>query len=142
MKYGTLLLRAAMLSGAVIGLTSCNDGATGVTPNAPVLNGQAGTLSQQQAAGQAEAKTGALVQVTISEFKFTPKRLIIHVGDTVEWKNTGTMTHTSTADSGTWDSGNLAPGASFKFRFNGTGTFPYHCTIHPTLMQGLIRVKP
>jgi plastocyanin len=142
MKYGTLLVRAAMLGGAMIGLTACNDGATGVTPNAPVVNGQAGTTSQQQAAGQAEAKTGALVQVSITNFKFTPKRLILHVGDTVRWTNNSNMTHTSTASNGAWNSGNIPPGGSFSFTFTATGTIPYECSIHPTLMQGLIRVKP
>jgi plastocyanin len=142
MKNVTLLFRAAMLGGALIGMAACNDGGSGATPSAPVLNGPAGSVPQQKAVGQEKAKTGAIIQVSISEFKFSPKRLIIHVGDTVKWTNTGTMTHTSTANNALWDSGFLPPGGTFSFTFNNTGTSPYHCTVHPTLMTGIIRVKP
>jgi plastocyanin len=39
-----------------------------------------------------------------------------------------------------WDSGVLAPGATFGRVFRKVGTFKYHCTLHPTLMHGKIIV--
>ena len=61
-------------------------------------------------------------------------------GTTVCWTNDGQTTHTSTSDTGVWDSSFLAPGESFSFTFNNTGSFPYHCTIHAAQMTGTITV--
>ncbi len=44
-----------------------------------------------------------------------------------------------TADNGLFDSGVLEPGASYSVWFDGAGTVPYHCAIHPD-MQGSIVV--
>jgi pyruvate/2-oxoglutarate dehydrogenase complex dihydrolipoamide acyltransferase (E2) component len=65
--------------------------------------------------------------------------LTINQGDTVVWTNTGTVAHTTTSDSGMWDSSTVASGGTFSFRFDTPGTFSYHCAIHPG-MRGLIFV--
>jgi plastocyanin len=51
-------------------------------------------------------------------------------GDTVNWTTCATVAHTSTSNSGLWDSGNLNPGQSFSFQFTTPGTFPYFCRLH------------
>ena len=53
---------------------------------------------------------------------------------------TATTSHTTTSDSGLWNSGTLAPGAHFTHKFNKAGSFSYHCSIHP-FMTGTIVVK-
>jgi hypothetical protein len=35
---------------------------------------------------------------------------------------------TATSDGGVWNSGLLAPGASYRYTFNNAGIYPYHCT--------------
>jgi plastocyanin len=106
-----------------------------------------GTVGPLAAVGHAGASPAgragvrATVPVSIVEFMFTPKNVQVHVGDTVTWTNNGAVTHTTTAKGGTWDSGNLAPGAMFSFTFNNTGTFLYRCNIHHS-MKGGIRVVP
>lgn len=102
----------------------------------------AGTVTPPVAVGEGEARPAARFRVSITEFKFTPKNLQVRVGDRIVWTNNGTMVHTSTANGGMWNSGNLAPEARFAFTFNATGTFPYRCTIHPVQMQGTVRVIP
>jgi len=77
--------------------------------------------------------------VTIADFQFTPASMQVAQGTTVTWTNNGPANHTSTSDTGAWDSGVLAPGKSFSFKFNTPGTFTYHCTIHPN-MKGTITV--
>ena len=77
--------------------------------------------------------------VTIADFQFTPASMQVVQGTTVTWTNTGPSTHTTTSDSGAWDSGALAPGKSFSFKFNTPGTFAFHCSIHPN-MKGTITV--
>jgi plastocyanin len=57
--------------------------------------------------------------------------LTIKAGTTVTWHNIDDTEHTSTSDSGIWNSGIIPVGGSFSRTFNSTGTFPYHCLIHP-----------
>jgi plastocyanin len=77
--------------------------------------------------------------VSIVDFAFTPGTLTIPVGTTVTWTNKGAVNHTTTSDTGLWDSGLLAPGATFSFTFSSAGTFPYHCNVH-FMMTGTIVV--
>ncbi|GEM_PF-2002813 len=82
------------------------------------------------------------VSVNIVNFAFMPTPLTIPVGTTVVWTNQDSAGHTTTSDTGVWDSGTAAPlkkGDSFKFTFNQVGTFAYHCMIHPN-MHGMIVV--
>jgi plastocyanin len=71
---------------------------------------------------------------------FMPNPDTIAVGDTVTWTNNDSTAHTTTADGREWDSGTLAPGASFSRTFTAAGTFTYHCTIHPGMI-GTVTVK-
>jgi plastocyanin len=78
--------------------------------------------------------------VTISNFSFSPATITIKVGSTVTWTNKDGTTHTVTSNSGVFDSGNLAPNATFSYTFNSAGSFSYHCSIH-TYMTGTIVVQ-
>ena len=62
--------------------------------------------------------------VTIEDLGFSPPAVTVDVGDTVEWRNHGTRTHTTTSE-GNWDSGDLEPGDTFSFTFTTPGTYPY-----------------
>ena len=80
--------------------------------------------------------------VQIVNFAFNPSTITIAAGDTVMWTNQPTsVTHTTTSDTGLWDSGFLSPGSSFSFTFTAAGTFGFHCNIH-TFMTGTITVMP
>ena len=63
-------------------------------------------------------------------------------GTVVKWVNDDSYAHTVTANDGTFDSGNIAGGASFSYTANTPGTFSYHCTIHGTAMSGTLIVSP
>lgn len=83
--------------------------------------------------------SAARTRVKIVDFAFKPKKVEIPQGTSVKWKNLGGVSHTVTSNKGLFDSGELAPGESFKFRFKKTGVFRYHCEFHPE-MKG--RVLP
>src|SRR5207253_25454 len=57
------------------------------------------------------------VKVKITDFKFTPTPLAIKKGTVVVWVNNGPSTHTTTSDTGKWDSGPLTVGTKFRKRF-------------------------
>ena len=69
-----------------------------------------------------------------------PTNVTVAIGGTVTWVNKDSVTHVLTDDAGTWGSGQLAPGKSYSYKFTKAGTFPYHCTIHPS-MTGQVTVK-
>src|SRR5215468_8524739 len=52
---------------------------------------------------------------------FNPDDLSVPVGATVTWTNTDSVTHTSTSDTRTWDSGSIAPHAQFSVTFQNAG---------------------
>jgi plastocyanin len=92
----------------------------------------------QDAAPSAQTQGGAAV--TISNFAFQPASLQIAAGSSVTWTNQDSTAHTVTSDSGAFDSGQLAPGASFTQMFMTPGTYTYHCQIHP-FMTAIIVVS-
>src|SRR6478752_5705287 len=71
--------------------------------------------------------------VSIKNFAFSVATLSISAGTQVTWTNNDATAHTVTADDGSFNSGNIAPGASFSHTFNNMGTVNYHCAIHPMM---------
>ena len=84
--------------------------------------------------------TPSLNEVSIAMMSFSPGTLTIVTGSTVTWTNNDAVTHTVTADGGSFNSGNLAPAGKFSKTFSTTGTYSYHCAIHSS-MTGSIIVK-
>jgi plastocyanin len=78
--------------------------------------------------------------VSIKNFAFSVATLSISAGTQVTWTNNDATTHTVTADDGSFDSGNIAPGGSFSHTFSSMGTVNYHCQIHP-MMKAAVAVK-
>ena len=83
----------------------------------------------------------ATTYVQIVDYSFNPSTVVIDLGDTVIWNQTGAHTHTvtSTTPAGELDSGDLTTGAQYSHTFNTAGTFNYHCSIH-TSMTGSVTV--
>lgn len=100
-----------------------------ITANAPGYN---------QGSAVASA-AGALVRMQAGPV-FVPSAVSIKVGEAVTWRNDDPQTHTTTSDAPLWDQ-TRAPGQIFSRTFTATGTFPYHCNIHPA-MTGTVTVTP
>jgi plastocyanin len=70
---------------------------------------------------------------------FSPNPIRITVGSTVTWTNTTAPTHTSTSNTGVWDTGSIGSGqTSSAIAFNTPGTFAYHCSFHPGMTGSVI----
>ena len=82
----------------------------------------------------------AVTDATIANFTFSPDPITIPVGGTIKWTNTDVnVTHTVTADDGSFDSGSLGTHGTFVHSFGQAGTITYHCNIHSS-MHGTIQV--
>lgn len=66
--------------------------------------------------------------------------VVIGINSTVMWTNNDNQPHTVTENGLAFDSGYLAPGASYGFTFTKPGVYEYHCTYHPW-MTGTVVVK-
>jgi plastocyanin len=68
-----------------------------------------------------------------------PAKITVKKGSTVKWFNKDGYAHTVTSDDGTtFDSGNLAAGATFSYTANTVGTFDYHCKVHSNMKGTLV----
>jgi len=82
---------------------------------------------------------GANTNLNIVNFAFSPNTATISVNDTVTWTWVGSP-HSTTSDTGVWDSGVFSAGHTFTRAFTSAGSFPFHCTVHP-FMTGTITVQ-
>ena len=78
--------------------------------------------------------------VSIRDVKFTPREIKVKKGDTVVWTNSDERDHTVTADDGSFNSGNLRNGKSFRRKFEKPGKYKYHCEYHPR-MKAMVVVE-
>jgi plastocyanin len=85
---------------------------------------------------------------TGDKLRFDPTELSVPVGTTLLVANVGGKPHTLTADDGSFDTGLIDPGAQGG-RFAGknasitleqTGSFRFHCEVHPAAMKGVVTV--
>ena len=100
--------------------------------------------------GMAPTGTTRTVDMTAS-LNFSPTAVTINAGETVEFRNISTFTHTVSTVADTpvetqavmlppgaesFDSGPVAPGATFTHTFTTPGTYRYFC--EPHVGQGMI----
>jgi plastocyanin len=83
---------------------------------------------------------GGASTVTIQNFAFTPASITVPKGTTVTWVNEDSANHLIVSDTqGTFTSNSLPKGAKYSFKFDTPGTYPYHCSLHPS-MKGTVIV--
>jgi plastocyanin len=117
---------------------------------APAIGPQMITVTAVNSVGSASAThaitivapaSTSVADVAIVDFAFSPQIITITAGTTVRWTNTGNFIHTSTSDTGLWDSGDIGSGGVFTRTFDTPGSYAYHC-MHHLSMQGTIVVLP
>jgi len=79
--------------------------------------------------------------VHIRDDAFVPARLVVRPGTTVAFVNDDDDAHTTTADDHAYDSGGMGTGERWPHVFVKSGTYAYHCSMHP-FMKAVVVVKP
>ncbi|HUL13305.1 MAG TPA: cupredoxin domain-containing protein [Methylococcaceae bacterium] len=85
------------------------------------------------------------ITVKMKSLSYEPRKLEIHVGDSVVWSNEARTPHTATSDDEgkTFDTDEIKPAESSKpVKFEKEGDFKYHCKIHGKSMSAVVVVKP
>jgi plastocyanin len=101
----------------------------------------AGCSSYQTAPAQPASPAGNTV--TMKNFAFDPPTLTVKPGTTVTWVNQDSASHTVVSDAGSpesFSSDTLSTGGTYTRTFTAPGTYPYHCSIHPS-MKGTVIVQ-
>lgn len=88
----------------------------------------AATLTALLACAGPAAAQGA--DVAMGASAFAPVRVQALVGDEVTWSNESVRAHTVTAADGSFDSGRLTSGATFRRRVATAGVLRYNCRLH------------
>jgi plastocyanin len=85
--------------------------------------------------------TAAVMVSATGQLTFDPATQTAHVGDIIQWTNTGSVMHTITFDTQpALSDPALQPGATWEVKFTTAGTYQYRCSIH-TGMVGTIVVS-
>jgi plastocyanin len=90
---------------------------------------------------QAPSATGASAEISIKGFAFEPSTVNIKKGTEVTWTNEDSATHIIVSDTGNdLNSDAISQGETYVHTFSNSGTYNYHCSIHPS-MKGTIIVE-
>jgi plastocyanin len=91
-------------------------------------------------AASAALAASATREIVMEAVAFKPASITVNAGDTIQWVNRDAFPHTATANDKRFDSGEIAPGATWKLVAKEKGTFAYLCAYHPT-MKGTLVVR-
>jgi hypothetical protein len=80
--------------------------------------------------------------IVIFDGSFSPSSLTLVGGNSVTFLNSSSGSHQIiSADSTTINTGLLAPQAYYYWKKDITGTYPFHCSLHPA-EQGVLVLTP
>ncbi len=117
----------------MVGLAACD----GSTNSASSSNSSPSSVS----VGTAAVSLGAAT-VTVSasgQLTFDPAMQMAHVGDVIQWTNTGSVMHTITFDTEpSLSDPTLQPGAPWEVKFTTAGTYQYRCSIHAGMVGTIV----
>jgi nitrite reductase (NO-forming) len=123
-------------------------GSTGTEGEGGATAGGGGGTEGATGTGASGGNTGVSIvsgASTLTDTAFQPNPAQVSTGGTVTWTNNDAQAHTATSGAnatpdGKFDSGILAPAATFDFTFNEAGEYPYFCLLHPN-MVGTVSVS-
>ena len=123
------MLRRTFLALVSLGLPGLASGAAQSASPKPKAN--------THPASPERAKTGTLIQITISGIAFAAVKQPLAVGDTVEWINKDVVAHTATAKNKDWRVV-IPENGRATLILKKPGTVDYFCEYHPNMTGRLV----
>jgi nitrite reductase (NO-forming) len=136
---GTNVSETAVANATEAAGTTAETGAT--DSNATEAGSAAGTGATGGEGGS--TTTGVSIgpgSSTLTTDAFQPNPVQVSTGTTVTWTNEDAQPHTVMSGAtpptpdGKFDSGIMAPAATFDFTFTEAGEYPYFCLLHPNMV--------
>ncbi|MFC5403658.1 plastocyanin/azurin family copper-binding protein [Cohnella soli] len=81
------------------------------------------------------------VTIEMKDFSFTPTKLTVKAGTTIEFVNRDDMKHNAVAVDGSFKIDLLDKGQSATIKLDKPGTYEYYCEPHKSFMRGTITVQ-
>ena len=135
MKVSNRTGAALAVACAVLALSlvaACSSGTPATTPTTPA------TPAPPATSGSSTTPATGGATVAEANFAFDPTSVTVKVGDTVTFTNKDSAAHDVKIDG--QDLGNQPAGATVTWKATKAGTFPFVCTIHPS-MTGQVTVQ-
>jgi plastocyanin len=85
-----------------------------------------------------ESEVPGTNEVFIQGMAFNPGTITVTANTTITWTNKDGISHTVTSNTGIFDSGTINANETYSHMFATAGTYPYHCTVHPTMTATVI----
>jgi plastocyanin len=120
---GGIALAVALISAA------CGGGDGNSTPTAPTPTPGGG--------GGTAATVTVNVNASAGSQAFNPNPASMATTGTVAWANRDVAVHRIVANDGTFDTGDIAPGATSRAISVPAAGSNYHCSIHPTMVGAI-----
>lgn len=108
-----------------------------------LLQGMQQQQQQQQPQSQRQNQRVSVSIVpgssTLTDDAYEPNSVIVTTGATTRWTNDDSVPHTATSGEdetpdGRFDSGIMAPAATFEYTFTEAGEYSYFCLLHPNMV--------
>lgn len=138
MKKNTIIMGVLLFLGAItIGSMTL------MTDSSEVNERQESSSSARATDTESDKTTEETNQVSMQDFDFAPKNILVKKGTTVTWTNNDSAHHNVEFVSGglKGEKGPLLDeGETYTYTFDEVGTFEYKCTPHP-FMQASVTVE-
>ena len=126
------ILRGFAALGTALVLAACSGGGSSTTAPGATTAGPAPC---------ADSTAATTVQASVKDRTWTPATVTAKVGDVITWTNGDSVPHAVALDNGSCAmTGTIAGGASKSLAFSVAGSYPFHCTVHPS-MKGTITIS-
>lgn len=77
-------------------------------------------------------------EVWLQNSTFNPSTITVGINTTIKWINKDNFAHTVTSNTGAFNSGTINSGGTFTHQFSTAGSYPYKCTLHPSMTATVI----
>ena len=127
------------IAGALAACSGTSQATTAPAPPTQASGTEAPAATTAGSAVCADSTGTTTVDATVGDFKWGP--VSAKVGDVITWTNADSAPHRVALDDGSCAMSANIPGSGGKASlvFSVAGTYPFHCSIHPT-MKGTITI--